>query len=326
MKQSHPLTCTLIAALCLFGLARSVVAQTTFPSKPITLLVGSAAGGSNDIFARTIGQQLHSALQVAVIVENKPAAGGILANAILAKAPPDGHTLVVLSSTFTTGASIRSNLPYDATTSFTPVAMLAKGPLLITVGQQASFQTLEELVIFARTHPRQLNYGTSGVGSVNQFATEILAELAQIKLTHVPYKGISPALTDLIGGQIDLLIASAPSLLAHVKSKKIRALALTTPTRSEIAPEITSLGEAGYALASVELWWGILAPAHTPETIVRQLNSAINTIIASDELKRFFIKEGANPAPMSPEEFAQQISNELQRWRQIAKSADIQPE
>jgi tripartite-type tricarboxylate transporter receptor subunit TctC len=270
--------------------------------------------------------KLKDNLGQAVVVENKPAAGGILANALLAKAPADGYTLVVLSSTFTTGAAIRTNLPYDAQTSFSPVAMLAKGPLLITVGKQTSFQTLEDLIIFAKAHPSKLNYGTSGVGSINQFATEILAEAAQIKLTHVPYKGMSPAVTDLMGGQIDLLIASAPSLLAHVKGEKIRALAVSTASRSDVAPSIRSVGEAGYAQSAVELWWGVLAPAHTPSPVVQQLNATINQVIASDDMKAFFIKEGASPAPMSTDAFAQHLSAELARWKRVAQAANIQPE
>ena len=317
---------SLTTALGLVGLSTPLLAQTTFPNKPITLLVGSAAGGSNDIFARAIGKHLQTTLGVAVVVENKPAAGGILANVLLAKAPADGYTLVVLSSTFTTGAAIRTNLPYDAQTSFAPVAMLAKGPLLITVGKQTPFQTLEELVVFAKANPAKLNYGTSGVGSINQFATEILAEAAQIKLTHVPYKGMSPAVTDLIGGQIDLLIASAPSLLAQVNGDKIRALAVSTASRSDVAPSIRSVGEAGYAQSAVELWWGILAPANTPNQIVQQLNATINKAITSDDMKAFFIKEGASPAPMSTAAFAQHLSTELSRWKRVAQAANIQPE
>jgi len=317
---------SLLMGLGLAGLSASLFAQATFPNKPITLLVGSAAGGSNDIFARTIGKHLQTALGVAVVVENKPAAGGILANMLLAKAPADGYTLVVLSSTFTTGAAIRTNLPYDAQASFAPVAMLAKGPLLITVGKKTPFQTLEEFIIYAKANPAKLNYGTSGVGSINQFATEILAEAAQIKLTHVPYKGMSPAVTDLIGGQIDLLIASAPSLLAQVNGDKIRALAVSTVARSDVAPSIRSVGEAGYPQSAVELWWGVLAPANTPSPIVQQLNATINKAITSDEMRAFFVKEGANPAPMSSEAFTQHLSAELARWKRVAQAADIQPE
>ena len=248
-----------------------VHAQSTnsYPVKPVTILVGSAAGGSNDTFARALSKPLQELLGQSFIVENKPAAGGILANNILAKSAPDGYTIAVVSSTFTTGAAIRDNLPYDALTSFAPVAMLAKGPLLITVSKQTPFNNIAELVAYARLYPAKLNYGTSGVGSINQFATELFADAARISLTHVPYKGMNPAITDLIGGQIDMLVASAPSLLAQVKSQKIRALSVTTTNRSEVIPELPSSSELGYPQSAVDLWWGVLAPAGTPPDIVQ---------------------------------------------------------
>ena len=301
-------------------------AQTDFPNKPITLLVGSAPGGSNDVFARVIGKQLQDLLGVSVVVENKPAAGGILANVLLAKAPADGYTLVVLSSTFTTGAAVRKNLQYDAIKSFAPIAMLAKGPMLITVGNNTPYKTLEDLVKFAKANPGKLNYGTSGVGSINQFASELLSEAADIKMTHVPYKGMGPAVTDLLSGHIDMIIGSAPSLLSQVKAEKIRALAISSVERSEVTPDIRGLKEAGLPKAAVDLWWGMLAPAGTPKPIVDKLNKAINQIITSDAMKSFFVKEGAIPFAMSPDAFANHLATELERWKVIAQNANIQAE
>lgn len=313
-----------MVTLLLATVIATASAQADFPTKPITLLVGSAPGGSNDIFARVIGKQLQEVLGVSVVVENKPAAGGILANVLLAKAPPDGYTLVVLSSTFTTGAAVRKNLQYDAVKSFTPIAMLAKGPMLITVGNSTPHKSLEDLVKFAKANPGKLNYGTSGVGSINQFASELLAEAADIKMTHVPYKGMGPAVTDLLGGQIDMIIASAPSLLSQVKAEKIRALAVTTVERSEVAPEIHGLKESGYPKAAVDLWWGVLAPAGTPRPVVDKLNKAINQIITSEAMKSFFVKEGASPVAMSADAFANHLATELERWKTIAQNANIQ--
>lgn len=313
-----------MVTLLLATVIATASAQADFPTKPITLLVGSAPGGSNDIFARVIGKQLQEVLGVSVVVENKPAAGGILANVLLAKAPPDGYTLVVLSSTFTTGAAVRKNLQYDAVKSFTPIAMLAKGPMLITVGNSTPHKSLEDLVKFAKANPGKLNYGTSGVGSINQFASELLAEAADIKMTHVPYKGMGPAVTDLLGGQIDMIIASAPSLLSQVKAEKIRALAVTTVERSEVAPEIHGLKESGYPKAAVDLWWGVLAPAGTPRPVVDKLNKAINQIITSEAMKSFFVKEGASPVAMSADAFANHLATELERWKTIAQHANIQ--
>jgi tripartite-type tricarboxylate transporter receptor subunit TctC len=263
---------------------------------------------------------------VSVVVENKPASGGILANVLVAKAPADGYTLVVLSSTFTTGAAVRTNLQYDAIKSFAPISMLAKGPLLITVGNNTPFKTLPELVSFAQANPGKLNFGTSGVGSINQFASEIFSDVAKIKMTHVPYKGMGPAVNDLMSGQIDMIIASAPSLLNHVNNEKIRGLAVTTAKRSEIAPKIPALGDYGYSAGAVDLWWGVLAPAGTPQDVVQKLNSTINKIIASEEMKAFFLKQGASPVAMSPAEFSAYISNELARWKRVAAAANIQAE
>ena len=307
-------------------MASGAYAQAEYPTRTITLLVGSAPGGSNDVFARAIAKGLQQAWGQPVVVENKPAAGGILANALTAKAAPDGYTLVVLSSTFTTGAAIRTNLPYDAIRSFAPVAMLAKGPMLITVSKHTPFRTLNDLIDYGRKNPGKLNYGTSGVGSINQFATELLAEAANVKLTHVPYKGMNPAVTDLIGGQIDVLIASAPSLLSQVHAGKIRALAVSTNGRSPVTPDLPSLDEYKLQRAAVDLWWGVLAPAGTPKAIVDKLNAKIGQIVGGEEMKAFFLREGAQPAAMTPAEFARHLDDEIARWKKVAAAADIRPE
>jgi tripartite-type tricarboxylate transporter receptor subunit TctC len=321
---SRRLALAVLAALCLPAIA--VAQPAPYPSKPITLVVGNAPGGSNDIFARAIGRRLQEALGQPVVVDNKPAGGGVIANTFVAKAPPDGYALVVVSSTFSTGAAIRTNLSYDAVKSFKPVAMLAKGPLLVTVSANSPFKTIGELVAYAKAHPTQLNYGTSGAGSINHFATELFSDAADIKLTHVPYKGMGPATTDLLGGQIQILVASAPSILGQVKGGRVRALAVTTEGRSPVAPELPSLDQSGYKGSATELWWGVLAPAGTPQPIVDRLNSEINKIILSPDMKDFFIKEGAEPAAMKPAEFEAFIASEIERWKKVAKAADIKPE
>lgn len=313
------------ALLLLLPLASSAQ-PAPWPAKPITLVVGSAPGGSNDTFARAIGKRLADVLGQPVLVDNKPAGGGVIANTAVAKAAPDGYALVVLSSTFTTGAAIRTNLQYDAVKSFKPVAMLAKGPLLVTVPANSPYKTIGELVAAAKASPGKLNYGTSGAGSINHFATEIFSDAAGVTLTHVPYKGMGPATTDLIGGQIDILVASAPSILAQVKSGRVRALAVTTAARSPVAPELPSLEQSGYKGSASELWWGVLAPAGTPQPIVDRLNTEINKIVQSADMKDFFLKEGAEPAAMKPAEFESFIATEIERWKKVAKASDIRPE
>ena len=314
----------LVAACCLP--AAALAQGAPYPNKPITLVVGSAPGGSNDIFARAIGKRLQDSLGQPVVVDNKPAGGGVIANAFIAKAPADGYALVVLSSTFTTGAAIRTNLSYDAVKSFKPVAMLARGPLLVTVPANSPFKTIGELVSYAKSHPGELNYGTSGAGSINHFATELLSDAADIKLTHVPYKGMGPATNDLLGGQIQILVASAPSILSQVRGGRVRALAVTTAARSPVAPELPSLELAGYKGSASELWWGVLAPAGTPQPVVDRLNAEINKIILSPDMKDFFLKEGAEPAAMKSAEFEAFIASEIDRWKKVAKAANIKPE
>ena len=316
---------SLLLAACLCA-STTAFAQGTYPSKPINIVVGSAPGGSNDVFARAVGKRLTDAWSQPVIVDNKAAAQGLVANTYVAKAAPDGYTLVVLSSTFTTSAAIMTTLQYDPLKSFAPVAMLAKGPLLFTVANSTPYKSVAEVVAAAKAAPGKLNYATSGVGSINNFATNLFAASAGIKLTHIPYKGMGPAVTDLLGGQTEILIASAPSILAQVKAGKVRALAVTSPTRSPVAPDLPSLEQAGYKGASAELWWGVLAPAGTPPVVVDKLNTEINRIVQSAEMKEFFLREGAEPAPLKPAEFGKLIEAEIARWKKVAQAANIKPE
>lgn len=314
----------LIAAL---PLTRQAHAQApVYPAKPITLVVGNAPGGSNDVFARAIAKRLQDAWGQSVVVDNKPSGGGVLANSMVARAAPDGYTLVVVSSTFTTGAAIRTNLPYDATRDLKPVAMLARGPMLVTVGKDSPLKSIQDLVAQAKAHPGKLNYGTSGAGSINHFATELFADAADLRMTHIPYKGMGPATNDLLAGQIDVLVASAPSILGQVRGGRVRALAVTTAARSPVAPELPTLEEAGYKGSAADLWWGVLAPAGTPQAVVDKLNAELNKQVQSAEMRDFFLKEGAVPAAMRPADFAAFIGEEIGRWKAVARKADIQPE
>jgi len=311
------------ALLAAVALTTAHTALAEFPDKPITLIVGSAPGGSNDVFARMLARRLGDSMKSTIVVENKPSGGGILANVLVSKAPADGYTLAVVSSTFTTGAAVRDNLSYDPVKSFTHVAMLAKGPLLLTVGKDSQFKDIQSLVAYAKQHPDKLNYGSSGTGSINQFASEIFCEAAGIKMTHVPYKGMGPATNDLMGGQIQMLIASAPSILGQVKGGAVRALGVTAAEKSAIAPDLPALEQVGYKGSAVDLWWGVIGPANMPKPVTDKLNTAINDALKSDEMKAFFLKEGAEPAPESPAQFGTFVSEELTRWKQIAQAKNI---
>ncbi len=307
-------------------LALPAMAEPAFPAKPVTIIVPYPAGGSNDTFAREMGKKLSDAWKVPVIVDNRPGAGGSIGAAIVSKAAPDGYTLCLLSSSFTTNAAIQTNLPFDPVAGFTPIAMVAKGPMILTVSNKLPVKTTLELFAYARANPGKLNYGSSGQGSTNHFATELLMEAAHIQMTHVPYKGMAPAVTDVIGGHVDVLVASAPSIYQHVKAGKVRGLGVTSKGRSIAVPDLSPVSEMGVPGYSFELWWGILAPPHTPPDTVIQLNIDVNRILNTPEMREVFLREGAEPAPMSAAQFAATIRNEIEGWKKVAKAANIKPE
>jgi tripartite-type tricarboxylate transporter receptor subunit TctC len=316
-----------VAALALVSLAplASALAQGAagFPARQIQFIVTSPPGGSNDTFARAIGKKLSEALGKPVVVENKPGATGSIGEGFVAKSAPDGHTLVMVSSTYTTKSAITPNLPFDPLKAFAAVAMVGKGPMLLAVSPGTPVKTPEEFFALAKSKPGKLNYATSGTGSINHFATELLGQAAGIKLTHVPYKGMGPATTDLMAGHVDVLIASAPSMLAQVKGGKVKGVGVTTEKASAIAPGLPPLAPAGAPGYNVELWWGILAPAGTPKEVIAKLNGEINKALATEEMKDFLAREGAEAAPTTPEAFADLIRSDIERWKQVAAAANI---
>jgi tripartite-type tricarboxylate transporter receptor subunit TctC len=301
-------------------------AQQRFPSRPVTIVVPYPAGGSNDIFARELGKKLSDAWKVPVIIDNRPGGGGSIGAGIVSRAAPDGYTLCVLSSSFTTNAAIQPNLPFDPVNGFTPVAMIAKGPMLLTVGNHVPAKTTLELFDLARRRPGKLNFASSGVGGTNHFATELLIDAAHIKMTHVPYKGMPPAVADLIGGHVDVLIASAPSVYPQVKAGKVRALGVTSAGPSAVVPDLKPVAEMGAPGYHFELWWGMLAPPKVPPEIMAQINADVNRILASSEMKEVFLREGAEPATLTPSQFAATIKSEIEGWKKVANEANIKPE
>jgi tripartite-type tricarboxylate transporter receptor subunit TctC len=297
-----------------------------FPAKPVTLIVPYPPGGSNDTFARELGRKLSDAWKVPVIVDNRPGASGTIGAAAVSRAVPDGYTLCLLSSSFTTNAAVQAHLPFDPITGFAPVAMVARGPMILTVSNRLPAKTTLELFDLARRNPGKLNFASSGVGGTNHFATELLMDAAQIRMTHVPYKGMPPAVTDLIGGHVDVLIASAPSIYQQVKAGKVRALGVTSEKPSPVVPDLRPLSEMGVPGYHFELWWGMLAPAGTPPAIVDAINAEVNRVISTPEMRAVFEREGAEPAPMPVATFAATIKREIEGWKKVAKDADIKAE
>ena len=297
-----------------------------YPAKPVTIVVPYPPGGSNDVFARELGRKLSDDWEVPVIIDNRPGASGAIGAAAVARAAPDGYTLCLLSSSFTTNAAIQAHLPFDPVASFSPVAMVARGPMILTVSNALGVKTTLELFDLARKNPGKLNYASSGVGGTNHFATELLMDAAQIRMTHVPYKGMPPATTDLIAGHVDVLIASAPSIYQQVKAGKVRALGITSEKPSPVIPDLRPLSEMGVPGYHFELWWGMLAPAKTPPEIVEAINAEVNQVISTPEMRAIFGREGAEPAPMPVAQFAETIRREIEGWKKVAKDADIKAE
>lgn len=315
-----------VMALLLFVSGGGAVAQPSYPAKPIQFVVPYPPGGSNDLFARAVGKRLAESLGQPVVIDNRAGAGGSLGAAQVAKAAPDGYTLAMVSSSFTTNAAIQSKLPFDPVAGFSAVALVGKGPLVLATASRLGLKSPQEFLAHARLKPGSLNYATSGAGSINHFATELLKVAAGVDLTHVPYKGMGPAVNDLVGGHVDLIIASAPSVMTQVKAGKVSGIAVTSERRSPVAPELPSLGESGVPGYSVELWWGVLAPAGVPKEVVARLNAEINAGLATTEMKAFLLREGAESSAGSPETFSTLVRSEIGRWRKVAKDANIQPE
>jgi tripartite-type tricarboxylate transporter receptor subunit TctC len=310
--------------LC-FAFPQPAHAQDATWPRQTSLVVPFPPGASNDIFARILAQKLASRLGTTIVVDNKPGAGGAIGAAYVAKSAPTGATLMLTSSTFTGNAAVQPTLPFDPIAGFVPVAQLAKGPMILAVGLNSPFRSTAELLAAARAEKGKLNYGSSGIGSVNHLATELMSAMAQVEMTHVRYRGLANALTDMMGGQIQLIISSFPSILGLLKAGQVRGLAVTAAERSPFVPELPPIAETvpGYL---AELWWGVFAPAGTPPAMVARLNTEIRAIITEPEMRERFAQEGALPTPIASDQFAAIVASDLAMWRKLAKERNITAE
>jgi tripartite-type tricarboxylate transporter receptor subunit TctC len=312
---------TLLAALLVL-ISQPAGAQT-WPSRAITLIIPFAAGGSNDVVGRAIGKKLTEAWGQPVVIENRAGAGGLIGTEAVAKASPDGYTLLLVSPTFTIGPAVRKNLPFDIVRDFTPVAFIGRSPLLVAASNKFPAQSAKELFALARTEPGQITYASAGVGSINQIATELIARSAGVKFTHVPYKGGAPAVNDLAGGHVDIFVSSLPQVLPLAKSGQVKALAVTSRKRATLLPDVPTLGESGITDAELGTWWGIAGPAGLPADIVNALNAEIGKMLTSPELTTFLANEGAEAEAMTPKQFADMMRVETERWIKVAHEANI---
>jgi tripartite-type tricarboxylate transporter receptor subunit TctC len=314
----------LLAALLLAACAASAYAQA-YPSKPIRLVVPYPPGGSNDVLSRIIAETMAPGLGQQVNIDNRGGAGGRIGAEHAAKSDADGYTILNVQSSFTTNIAIRSQMPYDAQKDFAYIGMMALGPMLVTVHPSMPLKTVGELLKLAKARPGELNYGTSGAGGINHMSTALFASMAGINIVHVPYKGIGPAMTDLIGGHVQLVITSFPSAFTHVKAGRLKALATAGAKRTAFAPEIPTVAESGVPGYSAQLWWGLAAPAKVPEAIINRLAAEMNKGLQSPKLKERFAREGAEPLIMTRDEFRTYVLAEIERWRKVARDSKIVP-
>ena len=319
MMRTLLLVCTGAAALS------TAMAQPAFPTKPIRILVGAPPGGSNDILARAISQRVSESVGQPVVVENRPGANQMIAADLTAKAPPDGYTLYATSTSYTTGAALTPKLPFDPVNDLAGITMLGFGPMVLVVHPSLPVKNTRELIALLRGKPGQLNYTSSGVGGINHLAMEVLKSSAKIDILHVPHKGMGPALTDLIAGQVQAVIVGLPSVEAHLKTGRLRVIGVSTARRSAFAPELPPIADAvpGY---DVSLWWGIFGAAKTPRTVMERLNSEIHKALASADVKKRFADFGAEPSPMTPDAFSSHVRGEIAKWRKVVIDNQIKAE
>jgi len=323
---SRALRLAAVGAAALTTFAGSAYAQKNtqeFPTKPVQVIVPYTAGGSIDVVTRAVAQQLTKIWGQNVVIDNRAGASGMIGAEMVARAAPDGYTLLGTTSSFPATAAVRAKLPFDPDKSLVPVATFARAPQLVAVNAKLPVKSVKELIEYAKKKP--LTYGSSGAGGNNHFSGGLLAEMAGVKMTHVPYKGIAPAVTALAAGEIDLLVASAAALSPQIDSGRVRVLGVTSLKPSPQYPNLPAVAEAGVPGYEYELWWGLLAPAGLPQERLAQINTAVNKALESPEIQKFLKGEGADSWPQQPKELQGFLTREIQRYQKMAKAADIKP-
>lgn len=322
------LICALQFALLCVSLATSpALAAETYPARPIRLIVPFPPGGPADALARIVGEKLGTSLGTAVVVENHSGAGGNIGMGIGAKAAADGYTLVLApAGNLTVNPFLYRSVPYDVARDFAPVTVLATVPNILVVNPALPVKTVAELVKYAKAHPGELNFSSPGNGSGAHLAAELFKRMAGIDMVHVPFNGIAPAVTAVLGGQVQLMFAGAPSVLQHVKSGKLTALAVASLQRIAAAPDLPTLAESGFPGFDVTSWYGIVAPAGTSSEIITRLRSEMATALKDPAVKEKLAGLGAEPVGNTPEEFAAMIKSETAKWGKIVKDANITAE
>ena len=306
----------------LLAFAASVAAAQSYPSKPIHLIVPFPPGGPTDIVGRLVSQKLSEGLGQPVVVDNRAGAGGTVGSTAAAKAPGDGYTLLYGStSTLAIAPALYRNLSYDPRTAFAPISLVSRGAIIAAVNAEVPARTLQEFIALAKKTPGKLSYSSAGSGTPPHLAAELFKTVAGVDLLHVPYKGGAPAISDLVGGQVQAIFEGQVVLLPHIKSGKVRALAITGQKRDPALPDVPTFAEAGLPSYDVYFWSGLVAPAGTPNDIVARLNGILVQALNAPDAREALTRQGLEPAPSTPQQFAAFIGSELERWGRVAKDS-----
>ena len=308
------------------SVAQKGPAAPDYPTKPIRIIVPQSPGASTDITARLVAQGLNEAFKQPVIVDNRPGSSGIAGTELVARAAPDGYTLMVVASSFSINPALGRKLPYDSIRDFTTVTQLSKFPNMLAAHPSAPVKTLQDVIAYARAKPGQLNYASAGVATGTHMTVELLKFMTGIDLLHVPYKGGGPAMTAAIGGQTQLVVGTSVGMLTHVRAGKLRAIAVTSAHRSAAAPDIPTFAESGVPGYEHEPWNGMFGPAGMPKSVLARVNAEVTRILRSPEVKKIFERDAADVVGGTPEQFGAVLKAEIAKWTKVAKAAGIKAE
>jgi tripartite-type tricarboxylate transporter receptor subunit TctC len=315
-----------LCALCAFCGRPNLVLGDNYPSKTIRLIVPYPPGGFNDTLARTLAQKLSEKWKRPVVVDNRPGGGTTVATGMVARAPADGYTLLMASFAYSVNPALYASLPYDTEKAFQPVILAAVASNIIAVHPARPYKTIKELITQAKSNPGSINYASGGNGTSNHLCLELFKSLTGVDMVHVPYKGSAPAVTDLLGGQVDMICDNAPNVLPHIRAGKLRALAVTSEQRTPLVPNIPTVAESGVPGFDVLVWFGIVAPSGTPNAVVTALNSEMNRVLGLPEVRQMFSAQGVQTQGGSPEVFTSFLSAQSVKWTQVVKNSGIKAE
>jgi len=322
MKAIPRLLCAAVCAAALCSPALSTAAEA-YPDRPIRVIVPFPPGGSNDILSRYMGVKLSERMGQQFVIDNRPGGSGIIGAELAAEAPADGYTLLFVSVSWMLNAAVRKTLPYDVEKSFDPIALMASAPNCMVVSPTGPYQKLADLVAAAKAKPGALSFASTGTGGINHFGGELFKNAAKISMVHVPYKGGNPAMTDVIAGNMPVMFSSLTQTLPHVRAGRLKLLAVGSPERSAVVPDVPTVAESGFPEYDVTIWWGYAAPHGMPKARMARVLKEINSVLDEEETKKWLLSYAATPVKISQAAFKKQIHDEIIQWKQVAREAKL---